>query len=213
MKYFPALGIKGIIQVPEGSGLAYSTYDTKGSDVAYTDATGHSYLYTAAKAGILGELASFAADLGPIVPIISSFVAPGLGSIIAEELIASEIASAASAEIIGNAAANFGLQVLTGTDPETALKNAVTGAAISTGSADIAAQVKDGIQSITQDAALSALVAGAVGSALSSAAKTAAAGGSTEDIVKAPKMIFTFFIFNLVFFLNFKLHFYLLRRI
>ena len=105
-----------------------------------------------------------------------SFLLPGVGSAIAESLITNNIVtSQLAANVIGNAIANTAASVAQGQPLDKALTNAVVGAAVNTGSIEVA-KVVNGIIS-------SPAITDAIVSAAGSAVKTAAAGGTEQDII------------------------------
>jgi hypothetical protein len=107
-----------------------------------------------------------------------SFLLPGVGSAIASELVSAGIMSAgAAADAVGLAIANTAAGVAQGQPLDKALANAVTNAAVNTGSIEIAKVVNDVVGSPA--------VTNAIVSAGASAVKTAAAGGSEDDVAKA----------------------------
>jgi len=104
-----------------------------------------------------------------------SFLIPGVGSAIAEGLMASiEGLSLTVANAIGTTIASSALNIAQGQDPETAIKNALVNTAVSTGSVPLAKEVNT---FIGHPAVTDALI-----SAGASAVKTAAAGGTEQDI-------------------------------
>lgn len=112
-----------------------------------------------------------------ILPIALSFVAPGIGSVIAAELGVSAV--------VGTAIANTALQIAAGIDPEKALQNAITSAVVQTGSAAVATEINTGINQVVESPKLAASISNAAGSALASGITTAAKGGSTNDIIQS----------------------------
>ena len=104
-----------------------------------------------------------------------SFLLPGVGSAIAEGLMASiEGLSLTVANAIGTTIASSALNIAQGQDPETAIKNALVNTAINTGSVPLAKEVNT---FINHPSVTDALI-----SAGASAVKTAAAGGNEQDI-------------------------------
>ena len=111
-----------------------------------------------------------------------SYLAPGLGSVIGDSLGAAGIAVSNEA---ATAIARAGINIAGGEDPTTAIRNAITGAIIDTGSANVASEIEKGVQAMSDDKYMALLIGGAIGSAFSSAAKVAAKGGSSQDILNA----------------------------
>ncbi len=107
-----------------------------------------------------------------------SFFLPGVGAAITESLVGAGVMSAGfTADAVGLAIANTAAGVAQGQPLDKALTNAVVGAAVSTGSIEVA-KVVNGIIS-------SPAITDAIVSAGASAVKSAAAGGSEEDAAKA----------------------------
>ena len=105
-----------------------------------------------------------------------SFFLPGVGSAIAESLIAEGIVtSQVAANIIGSVVANTAASVAQGNSFDDALKNSLVSAAVSTGSVEVAKELNT---LIGHPAVTDAIV-----SAASSAVKTAAAGGTEQDVI------------------------------
>lgn len=121
-----------------------------------------------------GGLSGALSSIDPTVLAIAiSFVAPGVGSAIAAELGVSSV--------VGTAIASAAMNIAAGTDPSTAIQNAVTSAVVQTGSASVATEINSALSNLPPETAAS--ISNAAGSALSSAAITAARGGSTQDII------------------------------
>lgn len=120
--------------------------------------------------GGLQELASSPAGM-----IAIAFIAPQLGASIASSL--------AVSEAVGTAIASAALQIAAGSDPSTAVQNAVTSAVTSTGSTAVAKEINTALQAVVENPKLAAEISNAAGSALNSAAITAARGGTTEEII------------------------------
>lgn len=115
-------------------------------------------------------------NLSTLGGIALSFFLPGVGSVIAESLIANNIVtSQLAANVIGNAIANTAASVAQGQPLDKALTNAVVGVAVNTGSLEAAKELNT---LIGHPAVTDAIV-----SAAGSAVKTAAAGGTEQDIV------------------------------
>ena len=126
------------------------------------------------KASIAAE-PSFASQA---LPLVLSFVLPGVGSAIASELVSAGIMSAGPlANATGLAIANTVSGIAQGQTPEKALANAVTNAAVNYGSIEVA-KVVNGVLS-------SPAVTNAIVSAGASAVKTAVGGGNEDDVAKA----------------------------
>ena len=107
-----------------------------------------------------------------------SFLLPGVGNAIAAELVSAGVMTAGvTADAVGLAIANTAAGVAKGEPLDKALTNAVVGAAVNTGSIEVA-KVVNGIIS-------SPAITDAIVSAGASAVKSAAAGGSEEDAAKA----------------------------
>lgn len=105
-----------------------------------------------------------------------SFFLPGVGSAIAESLIAEGIVtSQVAANIIGSVVANTAASVAQGNSFDDALKNSLVSAAVSTGSVEVAKEVN---KFVTSKAVTDAIV-----SAGASAVKTAATGGTEQDVI------------------------------
>jgi hypothetical protein len=105
-----------------------------------------------------------------------SFFLPGVGSAIAESLIAEGIVtSQVAANVIGSVIANTTASVAQGNSFDDALKNSLVSAAVSTGSVDVAKEVN---KFVTSKAVTDAIV-----SAGASAVKTAATGGTEQDVI------------------------------
>jgi len=126
------------------------------------------------KASIAAE-PSFASQA---LPLVLSFVLPGVGSAIASELVSAGVMAAGPlAEATGLAIANTVSGIAQGQTPEKALANAVTNAAVNYGSIEVA-KVVNGVLS-------SPAVTNAIVSAGASAVKTAVGGGNEDDVAKA----------------------------
>ena len=105
-----------------------------------------------------------------------SLLLPGVGSAIAESLIAEGIVtSQVAANIIGSVVANTAASVAQGNSFDDALKNSLVSAAVSTGSVEVAKEVN---KFVTSKAVTDAIV-----SAAGSAVKTAATGGTEQDVI------------------------------
>jgi len=105
-----------------------------------------------------------------------SFLLPGVGSAIAESLIAEGIVtSQVAANVIGNVIANTTASVAQGQPFDKALTNSLVSAAVNTGSVEVAKEVN---KFVTSKAVTDAIV-----SAGASAVKTAATGGTEQDII------------------------------
>jgi len=105
-----------------------------------------------------------------------SFLLPGVGSAIAESLIAEGIVtSQVAANVIGNVIANTTASVAQGQPFDKALTNSLVNAAVNTGSVEVAKEVN---KFVTSKAVTDAIV-----SAGASAVKTAATGGTEQDII------------------------------
>ena len=121
-----------------------------------------------------GGLAGALEGIDPTVLALAiSFAAPGIGSAIAAELGVSSV--------VGTAIASAAMNIAAGADPSTAIQNAVTSAVVQTGSASVATEINSALSNLPPETAAS--ISNAAGSALSSAATTAARGGSTQDII------------------------------
>ena len=124
------------------------------------------------KASIAAE-PSFASQA---LPLVLSFALPGVGSAIANTLLdAGVVTSEVAANVLGSAIANTAANVAQGQTIDKALTNAVVGVAVSTGSLEAAKELNT---LIGHPAVTDAIV-----SAAGSAVKTAAAGGTEQDIV------------------------------
>jgi len=111
-----------------------------------------------------------------ILPILSAVFLPGIGSAIANALLdAGIVTSQVAANVIGNAIANTASSVAQGQPLDKALTNAIVGAAVNTGSVAVAKEVNSFIGNPA--------VSDAIVSAAGSAVKTAAAGGTEQDII------------------------------
>lgn len=119
-----------------------------------------------------------ATDLFPLIGGIAlSFFLPGIGAAITESLVGAGVMSAGlTADAVGLAIANTAAGVAQGQPLDKALTNAVVGAAVNTGSVEVAKEVN---KFVSNKAVTDAIV-----SAGGSAVKTAATGGTEQDIVK-----------------------------
>ena len=106
-----------------------------------------------------------------------SYFLPGVGNAIAESLIANGIVtSQVAANVIGSVIANTTASVAQGNSFEDALKNSLVSAAVNTGSVEVAKEVNKFVSNKS--------VTDAIVSAGGSAVKTAAVGGTEQDIVR-----------------------------
>lgn len=105
-----------------------------------------------------------------------SFLLPGVGSAIAGSLLdAGIVTSELAANVIGNAIANTAASVAQGQTLDKALTNAVVGVAVNTGSLEAAKE----LNTLFKHPAVTDAIVSAAGSAV----KTAAAGGTEQDII------------------------------
>lgn len=111
--------------------------------------------------------------LDTVLAVSIAFVAPQIGASIAVELGVSAA--------VGTAIASAALQTAAGVPFDKALENSVVNAVVQTGSASVAKDINAAMTNLPPDTAAS--ISNAAGSALASAAKTAVAGGSTQDII------------------------------
>lgn len=119
----------------------------------------------------------FVAFLKNASEIFLPILLPGVGSAIAESLIANGIVtSQVAANVIGSVVVNTTASVAKGNSFEDALKNSLISAAVNTGSVEVAKEVN---KFVSNKAVTDAIV-----SAGGSAVKTAAAGGTEQDIVR-----------------------------
>ena len=119
----------------------------------------------------------FVAFLKNASEIFLPILLPGVGSAIAESLIANGIVtSQVAANVIGSVVVNTTASVAQGNSFEDALKNSLISAAVNTGSVEVAKEVN---KFVSNKAITDAIV-----SAGGSAVKTAAAGGTEQDIVR-----------------------------
>ena len=110
--------------------------------------------------------------------VILAVALPGIGAAISSELVSAGVMTAGvTADAVGLAVANTAAGLVQGQPLDKALTNAVVGVAVSTGSIEVAQQVNTiiGHPEVTN----------AIVSAAGSMVKTAAAGGSEDDILKA----------------------------
>ena len=108
--------------------------------------------------------------------IALSFLLPGVGSAVSEFLLAEGIVtSEVAANVLGNAIVNTAASVAQGQPLDKALTNAVVGAAVNTGSIEVAKEVN----SVLGHPSVSDAIVSAAGSAV----KTVAAGGTEQDII------------------------------
>ena len=119
----------------------------------------------------------FVAFLKNASEIFLPILLPGVGSAIAESLIANGIVtSQVAANVIGSVVVNTTASVAKGNSFEDALKNSLISAAVNTGSVEVAKEIN---KFVSNKAVTDAIV-----SAGGSAVKTAAAGGTEQDIVR-----------------------------
>ena len=111
-----------------------------------------------------------------MLPFLTAYFLPGISSAISEYLIANSIVtSQVAANVIGNVIANTTSSVAQGQPFDKALTNSLVSAAVSTGSVEVAKEVN---KFVSNKAVTDAIV-----SAGGSAVKTAAAGGTEQDII------------------------------
>jgi hypothetical protein len=108
--------------------------------------------------------------------IALSFLLPGVGSAVSEFLLAEGIVtSEVAANLLANTIVNTTANIAQGQSPEDALKNSFINTAVNTGSVEVAKEVN---KFVTSKAVTDAIV-----SAGASAVKTAATGGTEQDII------------------------------
>ena len=165
--YYATMGGGNRGTVEYGPPIGYSYANDKNQYVQY-DASGN-FIGTQDRGG--ADILKFVGGAA------LSFLLPGVGSAIAESLIANNIVtSQLAANVIGNAIANTAANVAQGQPLDKALTNAVVGVAVNTGSIEAAKEVNV----LFKTPAVSDAIVSAAGSAV----KTAAAGGTEQDIVR-----------------------------
>jgi len=158
-----------------GSGGASQTLDY-GPPVGYRYDNGQSQYVNFDTKGTQTGIQQRGGQLQMLLPIAAAIFLPGIGSAIANSLLdAGIVTSEVTANVIGNAIANTASSVAQGQPFDKALTNAIVGAAVNTGSIEIAKEVNS---FIGHPAVTDALI-----SAAGSAVKTAAAGGTEQDII------------------------------
>jgi len=158
-----------------GSGGASQTLDY-GPPVGYRYDNGQSQYVNFDTKGTQTSIQQRGGEFKQLLPILAAVFLPGVGSAIANALLdAGIVTSEVAANVIGNAIANTASSVAQGQPFDKALTNAIVGAAVSTGSVAVAKEVNS---FIGHPAVTDALI-----SAAGSAVKTAAAGGTEQDII------------------------------
>jgi hypothetical protein len=161
-------------QVQHGSGTSQPV--EYGPPIGYRYDNGQSQYVNFDTKGTQTGIQQRGGQFQQILPILAAIFLPGVGSAIANALLdAGIVTSEVAANVIGNAIANTASSVAQGQPLDKALTNAIVGAAVSTGSVAVAKEVNSFIGNPA--------VSDAIVSAAGSAVKTAAAGGTEQDII------------------------------
>ena len=159
-----------------GGGRGGSNIVDYGPPVGYRYDNGQSQYVNFDTKGTQTGIQQRGGEFNAILPILAAVFLPGIGSAIANALLdAGIVTSQVAANVIGNAVANTAASVAQGQPFDKALTNSIISAAVSTGSVAVAKEVNSFIGNPA--------VSDAIVSAAGSAVKTAAAGGTEQDII------------------------------